>query len=58
MKINCESCSHYEYDKEYECYTCQMNLDEDELYKFVTGANHDCPYYSYGDEYVIVRHQM
>ena len=41
MKINCESCAHYEYDEEYECYTCQMHLDEDELYMFVTGTNHD-----------------
>lgn len=58
MKSNCESCAHYEYDEDYECYICQMNLDEDELYKFVTGTNRDCPYYSYGDEYAVVRHQM
>lgn len=35
-----------------------MNLDEDELYKFVNNTYHDCPYYSYGDEYAVVRHQM
>ena len=58
MKSNCESCAHYEYDEDYECYTCQMNLDEDELYKFVNNTYHDCPYYSYGDEYAVVRHQM
>lgn len=58
MKSNCESCAHYEYDEEYEYYLCQMNLDEDELYRFVTGTNSDCPYYCNGDEYRIVRHQM
>lgn len=58
MKSNCESCAHYEYDEDYECFTCQMDLDEDELYRFVTNTYRDCPYYSYGDEYTIVRHQM
>ena len=50
MKSNCESCAHYEYDEDYECFTCQMALDEDELYRFVTNTYYDCPYYSYGDE--------
>lgn len=54
----CESCSHYEYDEDYECYTCQMNLDEDELYRFVSNTFSNCPYFSLGDEYAVVRHQM
>jgi hypothetical protein len=58
MKSNCEVCANYEYDEEYECYICQMNLDQDELYKFMTNAYSDCPYFKYGDEYTIVRHQM
>ena len=58
MKTNCEMCAHYEYDDDYECYTCQMNLDEDELYKFVTSTYFDCPYYRNGDEYLVVRSQM
>ena len=55
---HCESCSNYEYDEDYECYICQMDLDEDELYKFVTNTFRDCPYYTHDDEYAIVRHQM
>ena len=55
---SCESCSNYEYDEDYECYTCQMDLDEDELYKFITNSCRDCPYYTHDDEYAIVRHQM
>ena len=55
---SCESCSNYEYDEGYECYTCQMDLDEDELYKFITNSCRDCPYYTHDDEYAIVRHQM
>lgn len=58
MSSKCDSCAHYEYDEEYECYVCEMNLDEDEWYRFVTSSYRECPYYRYGDEYAIVRHQM
>ncbi len=54
---NCEDCMHYSYDEEYECYTCLMELDQDELYRFITGSIKDCPYYRFGDEYTIVRKQ-
>ena len=58
MKNQCDTCMYYGYDEDYECYTCQMDLDEDEMYRFLTGTNQNCPYYKYGDEYTIVRHQM
>ena len=58
MSNKCDSCAHYEYDEDYECYVCEMNLDEDEWYRFVTSSYKECPYYRYGDEYAIVRHQM
>ena len=48
---SCDICMNYTYDEDYECYTCEMNLDEDEMYRFVTGTNHDCPYFRMGDEY-------
>ena len=54
----CESCMYYEYDEEYECYTCEMDLDEDEMAHFMLDQKFDCPYYRFGDEYTIVRHQM
>lgn len=54
----CESCMNYEYDEEYECYTCMMELDEDEMSRFLSGNYRECPYYQQGDEYRIVRHQM
>lgn len=57
-KSNCESCMYYEYDDYYECYTCAVKLDEDELSRFITDTYYDCPYYKYGDEYSIVRKQM
>ena len=39
--VNCEYCVNYSYDDDYECYTCEVNLDEDEMVKFITG-NHWC----------------
>ena len=57
-KTNCETCVYYEYDEEYGCYTCMMNLDEDEMYRFIKNSFDNCPYYKYGDEYTIVRKQI
>ena len=27
---SCEQCNNYVYDEDYECYTCEVDLDEDE----------------------------
>ena len=68
--VNCEYCVNYSYDDDYECYTCEINLDEcgyyvclvnldeDEMVKFITGNFNQCPYFKMGDEYRIVRKQM
>ena len=55
---SCESCLYYEYDEDYECYVCEVNLDEDEMARFMEDRFYDCPYYRLGDEYMIVRKQM
>ena len=57
-KSSCDSCMYYEYDEDYECYVCEVNLDEDEMARFMEDRFYDCPYYRLGDEYAIVRHQM
>ncbi len=54
---NCDTCAYYAYDEEYECYTCEVNLDEDEMERFVSGTNYSCAYYQSGDEYRIARKQ-
>ncbi len=56
--VSCDTCMYYEYDEEYECYTCEMDLDEDDLAHFILDSKFECPYYRFGDEYTIVRHQM
>ncbi len=55
---SCEHCMFYEYDEEYEYYYCSMNLDEDEMYRFMQNSFSACPYYRNGDEYTIVRKQI
>lgn len=54
---NCEECMNYEYDDEFECYTCACDLDSDEMENFIRGNTGTCPYYRPGDEYTIVRKQ-
>lgn len=58
MKTNCDSCMYFEYDEEYEEYFCSVNMDEDEMVRFMEDRHYSCPYYRYGDEYAIVRKQM
>ncbi len=53
----CDDCAYYAFDDESGCYTCLVNLDEDEMYRFITGTNSNCPYYTNGDEYLIARKQ-
>ena len=54
----CDTCENYVYDEEYEYYVCEVNLDEDEMQKFLSGCLDSSPYYRPDDEYRIVRHQM
>lgn len=35
----CEFCANYAYDEEDECYYCEVNLDEDEMYRFLSGSS-------------------
>lgn len=56
-KTNCESCINYIYNEDYECYECQVDLDEDEMGKFMERSFADCPYFQFNDEYKTVRKQ-
>lgn len=58
VRTNCDTCSNYVYDEDYEYYVCEVNLDEDEMYRFLQGSVESCPYYKADDEYAIVRKQM
>ncbi|MCI5493753.1 MAG: DUF6472 family protein [Lachnospiraceae bacterium] len=55
---NCDSCVFNTYDEDYECYICEMDLDEDDMVRFLSASFDNCPYYRLDDEYKVVRHQM
>lgn len=55
---SCEYCANYIYDEDSGSYSCDVSMDEDEYYRFVSSEYRECPYYQSGDEYRIVRHQM
>lgn len=55
---SCETCGNYVYDEDYEYYVCDMDLDEDEMYRFLSSNTSSCPYYRNGDEYAVVRKQI
>ncbi len=57
-KTNCELCFNYSYDEEYDCMVCDMDLDEDEMARYLTSTFYNCPYFQMNDEYKIVRKQM
>ena len=56
-ETSCDMCAHYAYDDEYQEYICEINLDEDEMSRFLSSSNYACPYFNLYDEYKIVRKQ-
>jgi hypothetical protein len=57
MADNCEMCAHFVEDEEFGDY-CSVDLDEDEMERFLAGRNHSCPYYRFYDEYKSVHKQI
>ncbi len=57
MATNCEMCAHYVYNEEDDFYECLVNLDEDEMYRFMCSSVKDCPYFRLDDEYALARKQ-
>ena len=53
----CEMCVNYVWDEECECYSCLVNLDEDEMERYAAGRYKSCPHYRFYDEYLSVRKQ-
>ena len=54
----CTGCAFFTYDDEYECYVCDISMDEDEYFRVISDTHYQCPYYRCGDEYQVVRKQM
>ena len=56
-RTNCETCANFVYDDELETYCCDVNLDEDEMEKYMSGTTDFCHYFTLYDEYKVVRKQ-
>lgn len=57
MSDKCESCAFYSIDEEYDDYVCEMDLDEDEMARFLAAQADNCPYWRPGDDYITARKQ-
>ncbi len=53
----CDTCWYFDYDEEFDEYVCRMDLDEDEVYRFLASRQERCPYYRQGDDYTLARRQ-
>lgn len=53
----CDQCSYYVYNEFLECYECTVNMDEDEMYRFLSSSDYNCPYYRPEDDYFLARKQ-
>ena len=53
----CEECVFFDYEEEADTYFCSVDLDEDEMERFLRGATAQCPFYRRGDEYATARRQ-
>lgn len=57
-QANCDSCIHYIYDEDFLCYTCDLNMDQDEMSSYTQNPYRRCPFYQFKDEYINVRKQI
>ena len=53
----CDECANYVYDEDCDYYVCLVNMDEDEMYRFLQSGSKECPYYDPDDEYFLARKQ-
>lgn len=56
-KTNCDECAFYVYNDDFECYQCEINMDEDEMYRFMSAPDYACPYFRAEDDYFLARKQ-
>ena len=58
MASQCDLCAYYWIDEEDGTGECQVNLDEDDLARMLSGSSDSCTKFQKDDEYKIVRKQM
>ena len=50
----CDTCSNYQYDEDYECYVCMVDLDEDDMSRFLRGGSFACSFYQRDDRIALI----
>ena len=55
---NCENCLNFIFDENFNTYYCDINLDEDEMYRFMSNSFSNCPYFQFNHEYKTVNKQI
>lgn len=53
----CEDCMYFDYDEAMDADICTLDLDEDEMIRFMSHPYSSCPYYKFYDEYKTVQKQ-
>lgn len=48
--MECDYCAYNAYDEDEEEYYCSVNLDEDDMARFMSHKYKKCPYFKNGDE--------
>ena len=56
-QADCESCMYFDYDEMLDEDICTLDLDEDEMIRFMEHPYSSCPYYKFYDEYKTVQKQ-
>lgn len=56
-QTDCESCMYFDYDEMLDEDVCTLDLDEDEMIRFMEHPYSACPYYKFYDEYKTVQKQ-
>ena len=54
---NCEDCMYFDYGEMLDEDICTLDLDEDEMIRFMEHPYSSCPYYKFYDEYKTVQKQ-
>ena len=57
MASKCEECMFFDYDEETDPDFCSVDLDEDEMERFLRADTRNCPFYRRGDDYTTARKQ-
>ena len=52
--MECEECAYFGYDEEIDEYYCSVNLDEDDMARFLSHKHKRCPYFKDGDEFSFI----